>query len=229
MRGISFTFCSNNTSYSKAEYAAKLKKFGLPGTEKNFYTATDFLIDTLQNEFPDYKRIFLLGMPAMAAEMESAGFEITGDAPDAVVVSFDKTLNYENLCKAAYLVRENVPGFSSHPDYFCPTDQPTCLVDCGAVSRCVELASGVKLRQLGKPDAGFLRSAARRLGLAAKETMMIGDRLATDIAAGVNAGCFTCRITGEGADISSTAPVKADWSFDNLGELQKYWKRMSNA
>ena len=58
---------------------------------------------------------------------------------------------------------------------------------------------------------------------------MAGDRLATDITAGVNSGCFTCRITGEGADLGSYAPVEPDWNFDNLGGLQKLWENSLHA
>ena len=223
-RKIPYAYCSNNTSYSKKEYVARLEKFGLEATEKNFYTATDFLIDTLKKEHPEWKKVYLLGMPAMAEELTAAGFEIVDDDPEAVIVSFDKLLVYERLCKAAYFIREGVPGFSSHPDFFCPSDQPTCLVDCGAISRCVELASGRELRQLGKPAAGFLQSAAARLKLDASQTLMIGDRLATDIAAGTNAGSFTCRIVGPGADLASFAPVTPDWVCNDLGELQKLWE-----
>jgi HAD superfamily hydrolase (TIGR01450 family) len=228
-RGIPYAYCSNNTSYSKREYVARLEKFGLPGDEKNFYTATDFLVDTLKKEYPQWKKLFLLGMPAMAEELKGHGFEIVDDDPEAVIVSFDKQLCYERLCKAAYFVREKVPGFSTHPDVFCPSDQPTCLVDCGAISRCVELASGATLRQLGKPDAGFIRSAAARLDLDASRTLMIGDRLATDIAAGTNAGSFTCRIVGPGADLASYAPVTPDWTCNDLGELQKLWEESIDA
>ncbi len=226
---IPYAYCSNNTSYSKDEYVARLAKFGLNATEKNFYTATDFLVDTLKKEHPEWKKLYLLGMPAMADELRGHGFEIVDDDPEAVIVSFDKLLRYDRLCQAAYFVRENVPGFSTHPDVFCPSDQPTCLVDCGAISRCVELASGKTLRQLGKPDAGFLRCAAGRLGLDSSQTLMIGDRLATDIAAGVNAGTFTCRITGPGADLASYAPVTPDWSCNNLGELQQLWEKSYHA
>ena len=228
-RGIRYAYCSNNTSYSKQEYVARLAKFGIPAAPENFYTATDFLVDTLKSEHPEWKRVFLLGMPAMAAELQEHGYQIVDDEPEAVIVSFDKLLCYERLCRAAYFVREKVPGFSTHPDLFCPSDQPTCLVDCGAISRCVELASGVKLRQLGKPDAGCIRCAAARYGLDAAETMMIGDRLATDIAAGANAGSMTCRIIGPGADLSSYAPVTPDWTCNDLGELQKLWENSINA
>ena len=224
-KDIKYAFCSNNSSYSKDEYVQRLQKYGIAATKENFYTSTDFLVDTLRSEHPEWKSLYLLGVPAMAAELESQGFQIVDDEPDAVIVSFDKTLTYQRLCRAAWFLSKGVPGFSTHPDVFCPTDQPTFLVDCGAISRCVEIATGVKLRQLGKPDAGFLQRASERFGVRPENAIMIGDRLATDIAAGVNAGTLTCRIVGPGADLASYAPVTPTFTCDNLGELQALWEQ----
>lgn len=223
--GIKYAFCSNNTSYSKAQYVQRLEKYGIAATPENFYTSTDFLVDTLRGEHPGWNRLFLLGVPAMAQELEEQGFQIVDDAPDAVIISFDKTLTYEKLCRAAWFLSKDVPGFSTHPDVFCPTDQPIFLVDCGAISKCVETATGKKLRQLGKPDAGFLQRAAARFGVKPCNSLMIGDRLATDIAAGVNAGTLTCRIVGPGADLASYAPVTPTYTFDNLGQMQQEFIR----
>lgn len=223
-RNVSYAFCSNNSSYGKEEYVARLQKYGIAATTDNFYTSTDFLVDTLKLEHPQWNRLFLLGVPAMRAELEQAGYQIVDDSPDAVVVSFDKTLTYRRLCQAAWHLHNGVPGFSTHPDVFCPTDQPTRLVDCGAISRCVELAAGVQLVQLGKPHRDFLRRAAARFGVAPRNALMIGDRLATDIAAGVNAGTLTCHIIGPGADLSSKADVSPDFTCNDLGELQALWE-----
>ncbi len=222
-KDIPYAFCSNNSSYSKEQYVARLAKYGIPTDRRNFYTSTDFLIDTLKAEHPQWKRLFLLGVPAMAAELAAADFQVVDDEPDAVVVSFDKTLTYERLCRAAWFVHIGVPGFSTHPDVFCPTDEPTRLVDCGAISRCVELAAGKSLCQLGKPHAGFLTRAAERFGVKPGQTLMVGDRLATDIAAGVNAGTLTCHIVGPGADLSSVADVTPTFVCNDLGELQQLW------
>ena len=223
-KNIKWNFCTNNSSRSKSDYVKHLAKFGLASCEDDFYTSVDFLIDVLREDHPHVKKLFVLGVPSMQQELAENGFEIVDDSPDASIVSFDKTLTYERLCKAAWFLQSGVPSFSTHPDVFCPTDQPTVLVDCGAISRCVEIAcDGKQLIQLGKPHAGFLQHAAQRLNLEPKQTLMIGDRLATDIASGVNAGTLTCRITGEGADLNSFASVTPDWSFDNLGELQNFW------
>ena len=223
---IRYTFCTNNSSRSKSDYVKHLAKFGLEVTEDDFYTSVDFLIDVLREDYPEIKKLFVLGVPSMQQELAADGFEIVDEDPDAAVISFDKTLTYERLCRAAWFVQSGIPSFSSHPDVFCPTDQPTVLVDSGAISRCVELAAGRSLIQLGKPHGGFLTNAAARLNLNPGETLMIGDRLATDIASGVNAGTLTCRITGEGADLASFAEVTPDWSCDNLGELQAIWEKV---
>ena len=223
---IKWNYCTNNSSRSKSDYVKHLAKFGLTASEEEFYTSIDFLADVLHKEYPQVKKLFVLGVPSMQQELAADGFEIVDEDPDAAVISFDKTLTYERLCRAAWFVQSGIPSFSSHPDVFCPTDQPTVLVDSGAISRCVELAAGRSLIQLGKPHGGFLTNAAARLNLNPGETLMIGDRLATDIASGVNAGTLTCRITGEGADLASYADVTADWSCDNLGELQAIWEKV---
>ena len=225
-RGIHYAFCSNNTSYSKDEYVKRLARFGIAASASEFYTATDFLVDTLRAEYPAYRRLFLLGVPEMARELTGQGFEIVDEKPDAVVVSFDKTLTYARLCRAAWFVSQGIPGFSTHPDVFCPTDKPEFLVDSGAISRCVEIATGRTLVQLGKPLAGFLQRASARFGVTPGEALMVGDRLATDIAAGVNAGTMTCRIVGPGADLSSLAPVTPDVTCNDLGELQRIWGKI---
>ncbi|MBE6366789.1 MAG: HAD-IIA family hydrolase [Lentisphaerae bacterium] len=221
---IKYLFCTNNSSRSKADYVKHLAGFGLASSTGEFYTSVDFLIDTLREAHPHAKRLFVLGVDSMLQELTENGFEIVDDNPDVNVVSFDKTLTYERLCKAAYFLQSGVPSYSTHPDLFCPTDQATVLVDCGAISRCVELAAGKKLVQLGKPHGGFLQHAAARLGLPPQATIMCGDRMATDIASGVNAGTLTCRITGEGADLTSQADVTPDFCCEDLGELQQLWQ-----
>lgn len=222
-RRINYAFLSNNSSYGTAQYVDKLQKMGLTVTADNFYASTDYLIDYLKLNHPEYKKIFLLGVAGIRPMFEANGFTLAEEDPDAVAVAFDRELTYERLCRAAYFIKQGVPGFATHPDPFCPTDQPTFLPDCGALTACLETATNIKLTVLGKPDPGMLKSAALRYHVDIKDCLMIGDRLATDIAAGVNAGCATCRITGPGSDQTDVAMIVPDWSFDNLGQLQTFW------
>ena len=222
-RGVGYAFLSNNSSFSTAEYVEKLRRMGIETGPENFYTSTGYTIDHLKKFHPEIRRLFLLGMACIAPEFEAAGFELDDRDPQAVVVAFDRTLTYEKLCRAAWFLKQGVPGFATHPDRFCPTDQPTWLPDCGALTACLETATGVRLKVLGKPDPGMLRAAAARRNVPVEACLMVGDRLATDIAVGAAAGTLTCRITGPGADLSSTAAVRPDYQANDLGGLQRLW------
>jgi len=224
--GIGFTFLSNNSSYSTSEYVEKLRRMGVESAPENFYTSTDYTIDYLKRNHPEIRKIHLFGMDCIRPEFEAAGFELTDDAPEAVVVAFHRDFHYRDLCRAAWLLRQGVPGFATHPDVFCPTDLPTWLPDCGAVTRCLEVSTARKLKVLGKPDPGMLREAASRCAVPVSSCMMVGDRLATDIALGKNAGALTCQIFSPGADLAVPAGIRPDYRVNDLGELERIWKHV---
>ena len=225
-RGIGYKFLSNNSSFSTAEYVTKLAKLGITASADEFYISTDYCIDYIKANHPEVKKLFIMGMESIFPAFESAGFSVTYDAPDAVIVAFDRTLTYEKLCKTAYFIKQGVPAFATHPDVFCPTDQPTFLVDCGAFIACLETATRCKITVLGKPDPGFLRAAAARCGVAPEQTLMAGDRLSTDIRLGINAGSVTCRVAGPGADLTPCEGVNPDVTVNDLGELQAIWEKL---
>lgn len=223
-RGIGYTFLSNNSSYSTLEYIDKLSKMEIPVTADNFYISTDYTIDYLKRHHPEYQKLYLLAMPRVRAEFEKADFTIDETHPDAVIVAFDRSLVYERICQAAWLLKQGVPGFATHPDPFCPTDQPTWLPDCGAMTKMLEVATGVKLKVLGKPDPGMLIAAAARSNTPVEQTLMIGDRLATDIAVGRRAGALTCHITPTPEIEPEVPPELAPHiRVHHLGELKELW------
>jgi len=222
-KGIGYTFLSNNSSYGHREYMERLAKFGIAARPEQFYISTDYTIDYLRRKHPEYSRFFVLGMPCLREMFEEAGFECVEENPQAVVVGFDRSLTYERLCRCAWFLRQGVPGFATHPDVFCPTDAPTWLVDCGAITACLETATNTRLTVLGKPDPGMLREASVRLGLDVRNTLMVGDRLATDMSLGLNAGAVTCHIVTPGADLVPPPGIHPDYAVANLGELQSQW------
>jgi ribonucleotide monophosphatase NagD (HAD superfamily) len=89
-KNISYAFLSNNSSYSTSQYVERLANMGLEVTPSHFYTSTDYTIDFLKHFHPEYKKIFLLGMPGIRPAFESAGFQLVDDNPDAVVVEETK-------------------------------------------------------------------------------------------------------------------------------------------
>lgn len=221
--GIGYAFLSNNSSFSTAEYIEKLRKMGIESAEENFYTSTCYTIDFLKHHHPEIKKIHLFGMKCIRPEFEAAGFELTDDTPDAVVVAFHRDFHYADLCRAAWFLKQGVPGFATHPDVFCPTDEPTWLVDCGAVTQCLEVSTNTKIKVLGKPDPGMLREAALRYQVPVSACLMVGDRLATDIALGQNAGTLTCHIVTPGADLIIPPDIHPDYQVNHLGELERIW------
>lgn len=225
-RGIGYTFLSNNSSFSTDEYIAKLTNMGIEASEKEFYISTDYTIDYLKRNHPELRKIYLMGMECIFPAFEKAGFSLTDTDPEAVVVAFDRSLTYEKLCKAAWFMKQGLPAFATHPDVFCPTNQDTWLPDCGSFIACLETATGKKLKVLGKPDPGMLIEGAARSGIPVENSLMVGDRLHTDIAVGRNAGALTAWITPEPA-IRPECPshLAPHYRVRDLGELQKIWEK----
>ena len=227
--GITYSFLTNNPSTSIADYLKKLAGMGIEATKEEMYTTALATIDYIRTRYPDARRLFILGTPSMTEEFVRAGFEPTAqsadDRPDAVVVAFDKTLEYDRLCRAAYWVQQGLPYVATNPDRVCPTDQPTVLVDCGSICKCIEHATG---RQpdivLGKPDPTMLAGVQSRYGVSADEVAMVGDRIYTDIEMAFNAGAFGVLVlSGETTlDVADKAPRQPDLIAENisvLGEL----------
>ena len=144
--GIGHTFLTNNSSKSAKDYLARLNQIGIPATPDQLYTSTQATIEHLREQMPAVRRLFVLGTASMSRELEGAGFALTADSatdePDAVLVGFDTELTFSRLCRAAYWISQGKPFVATHPDRVCPTDQPTVLVDCGAICAALEQAAG---------------------------------------------------------------------------------------
>ena len=227
--GITYSFLTNNPSTSIPDYLKKLQGMGIEASEEEMYTTALATIDYIKRNYPDARRLFLLGTPSMISEFEKAGFESVADSaeerPDVVVVAFDKTLEYNRLCRAAWWVAEGLPYIATNPDRVCPTDQPTVLVDCGSICKCIEHATSRKPDiVLGKPDPNMLSGVRDRYGVEAEEVAMVGDRIYTDVQMAFNAGAFGVLVlSGETTlEIEAEAPRKPDLtaaSIAVLGEL----------
>lgn len=227
--GITYSFLTNNPSTSIPDYLKKLSGMGIEATEEEMYTTALATIDYIKRNYPDARRLFLLGTPSMISEFEKVGFESVADSaeerPDVVVVAFDKTLEYSRLCRAAWWVAEGLPYIATNPDRVCPTDQPTVLVDCGSICKCIEHAtSRCPDIVLGKPDPNMLAGVRERYGVEAEEVAMVGDRIYTDVQMAFNAGAFGVLVlSGETTlQIEAEAPRKPDLTAANiavLGEL----------
>ena len=137
--GITYSFLTNNPSKSLADYLHKLEIMGIPCEPEQMYTTTIATIDYIKANYPQARKLFLLGTPSMISQFEEAGFISTADdpddVPDIIVASFDMNLEYSRLCRAAWWISQGVTYLATNPDFVCPTDQRTVLVDCGSKCR----------------------------------------------------------------------------------------------
>jgi HAD superfamily hydrolase (TIGR01450 family) len=201
--GVGYTFLTNNPSKGIADYLAHLRQMGIEANAEQLYTSVQATIEFLHERFPQIRRLFVLGTRSMSDELARAGFELMPDnpgaEPDAVVVGFDMTLTYERLCRAAWWIKQGKKYFATNPDRVCPTDQPTVLVDCGAICAALESATGkAPTAVLGKPDPAMLRGILHKHGLRPEQLAMVGDRLYTDVAMAHRSGAFGVLVlTGE--------------------------------
>src|SRR5205814_1270533 len=139
------------------------------------YTPADSTIAHLREHLPHVTTIAILGTPSLCQQFEEAGFRVSWDAPQAVIVGFDTTLTYDRLCRTAWWISQGLPFIATHPDLVCPTDEPTILIDCGSITACLTAATGRQPLVLGKPDPSILLSVCSRHGLSPSELAMVGD------------------------------------------------------
>jgi NagD protein len=190
----------------------------------------------LRKQRPELRRLFLLGTPALQEEFAEAGYQLTSDSPedepDAVVVGFDMTLNYARVCRAAWWISRGKPYIATHPDRLCPTDQPTLLVDCGAMCAMLTHATGRAVDAvLGKPAAAMLHGVMHRHNVQPREIAVVGDRIYTDMAMARNAGAVGILVlsgetTRAQAEAASPPP---DLVVNDVGELGELLDRVRNA
>jgi len=219
--GIGRTFLTNNTSRSKADYVTKLQGLGIEASESQITTPADSTITYLRDRHPEVSSIAVLGTESLCRQFEEAGFTVGWDAPQATIVGYDTGLTYERLCRTAYWIGEGLPFIATHPDLICPTDQPTILVDCGAICACLTAATGRQPVVLGKPDPAILLDLCRRHHLQPVEVIMVGDRIYTDMAMAKRAKTPSALVlSGEATRLDAEAMQDPpDLVVEHVGEL----------
>lgn len=222
--GITYTFLTNNSSRSTDVYLEHLEHFGITIDRSSMVTSTINTVDYLKSHHPEIRKLFMIGTESFRAEMVQYGFTDVSmeEEPEAVIVAFDTALSYERLCRAAWWIKHDKLWISTHPDWECPTERETTLIDCGAVTACLKAVSNKTPIVLGKPNKEMMESILRINHVSASETLMCGDRLYTDIQLGVNSGVDTVLISDLPHD--QIPGNIATWTMPHLGILGEYLK-----
>lgn len=217
-------FITNNSTKSGADYVKKFKEaFGLDSTEDQFITSGYMTIRFLKEHYAD-KKIYVLGTQSFLSELQKNGLRITETAEkdiDCIVVAYDSELSYAKLseaCKA--LLTTDVPFYGTNPDLRCPIDFGF-IPDCGAICNMLTETTDKTPTYLGKPSKEVVNLCLALSGFSKEETLVVGDRLYTDIACGINGGVDTCVLfTGEAKpeDLKDTL-YPPTYAFENVNAL----------
>lgn len=187
--GARVVFVTNKPLETSADYARKLTKLGIPASPTDIVSAIDALLLYLAERHPG-ARLMPIAEPLLIDELRRAGFEVSEDPGDidVVVVSFDRTFDYRKLLLAYQAVRAGAVIVATNPDPYCPTPDGG-LPDCAAMLAALEACTGAAAEAIvGKPSPYMANAFLDRLGVPAKDAVMVGDRLLTDVAMGLSAG-----------------------------------------
>lgn len=224
--GGRYLFLTNNSSRSVDAYIAKLARMGISSVREDLLTSVDALIADLAKR-PSYHKCYAFGTRTFREQLAEAGIPITDhleDDIDCLLIGFDTELTFQKLEDACILLNRGVDYIAANLDQVCPTWYGS-VPDVGSVCDMLRRATGRLPRGIGKPEPAMLRLALERTGYAPEEAVMVGDRLYTDIASGVNAGIDTVFVlSGEGTrgDLASSE-VKPTWIFEDISALREAW------
>ena len=221
--GKQYVFLTNNSSKGPENYVEKLGRMGLCVDKSRIVTSGQATIDYLKRNYPG-KRVFLLGNELLTKEFLEEGIELSEDEAEVVVTGFDTSLTYAKMCKVCDYVRAGLPYIATHPDFNCPTETGF-IPDAGAIHAFIHASSfRYPDHVVGKPSGDIMDYLARRMGVTKEETAMVGDRLYTDVAAGVNNGYTGILVlSGEATmeDVQSSEVVP-DLIFSSVKEMKQY-------
>jgi len=219
--GRRVAFLSNKPLETRADYAAKLARLGIPATADDVVNSSVVLARHLRGLDPGAP-VFVIGEPPMVAEMRAHGFAVRPDADVRwVVIAFDRTFDYAKLDTALQAVRGGARLIATNPDRTCPVEGGE-IPDCAGVIAAVEAVTGVQVEAVvGKPSPIILDVALAALGVPAAESVIVGDRIETDVAMGRAGGLATILVlsgvTRPGDPrIAAAAP---DHVLGSVGEL----------
>ena len=201
--GTPFLVLTNNSIFTPRDLSARLRASGLNVPEDRIWTSALATADFLRSQAPG-GTAFVIGEVGLTTALHEAGFIMTETNPDYVVVGETRNYSFEAITKAIRLLLNGARFISTNPDATGPsTDGP--LPATGAIAALITKATGMEPYVVGKPNPMMFRSAMNKIGAHSENTAMIGDRMDTDIIAGIEAGLHTILVmTG----ISDEAEVK---------------------
>ncbi|MDR0897489.1 MAG: HAD-IIA family hydrolase [Oscillospiraceae bacterium] len=184
-----FVFLTNSSERAPRELRQKLQRMGLDVEERHFYTSALATASFLRHQSPGCS-VYVIGEPGLVGALYDAGMSMNDVNPDYVVFGETRAFGYEKVERAIRLVLGGAKLIATNPDITAPGEYGI-LPACGALIAPIELATGKKAYYVGKPNPLMMRHAMNRLEVAVENTVIVGDRMDTDILSGIEAGIET--------------------------------------
>jgi arabinose operon protein AraL len=219
--GRRVAFLSNKPLQTRAEYAAKLSRLGVPATPDDVINSSLVLARHLRERDPGAP-VFVIGEPPMLEEMRAHGFEVRPDEHVRwVVIAFDRTFDYAKLSTALQAVKRGARLIATNPDRTCPVEGGE-IPDCAGMIAAVEAVTDRRVETIvGKPSPIILEVALAALGVPASDAAIVGDRIETDIVMGRRLGLGTVLVLSgvTRADDPRIAAVAPDHVVGSVRDL----------
>jgi 4-nitrophenyl phosphatase len=228
--GIPYAFATNNSSKTPQAYVQKFADMGIPDVPSAcIFTSAVATAQHLQSRYMAGTRLFVLGMAGIRTALDEAGFDLTEDeaqVPQAVVVGIDFHMTYARLKQATLHIRNGADFIATNADKTYPTPEGLAP-GAGSIVAALEAATDQQAEVIGKPARPIFDLVLKYLDTPASNTLMVGDRLDTDIQGGRDAGMKTALLfTGATTPDHLMNPrndIWADVAYEGLPDLLKAW------
>lgn len=222
--GGKYVFITNNSSKGIEDYVKKVTAMGIKADESNFYTSVDAAIMLLKERFGK-GLIYAQGTESFIKNLKSGGLNVTekyDENSKCVIVGFDTELTLEKLSATCRTLLKDIPYYATNPDWVCPTEFGY-VPDCGSMCFGIEKATGKTPVFIGKPNPVMIEEVIKKFGAEKSDAVVIGDRIYTDVASGVNAGVDTVLVlSGETtAEVCNESKIKPSLVLSGVKEILK--------
>jgi 5'-nucleotidase len=217
--GLTYLLITNNSIYTPRDLRARLLGSGIDVPEDRIFTSALATADFLDEQRPGGSA-YVVGESGLITAMHDIGYVMTDRNPDYVVLGETRTYSFEAITKAIRLIADGSRFIATNPDNIGPSiDGPVPAT--GSVAALVSRATGVEPYYVGKPNPLMMRSALNAIEAHSEHTAMVGDRMDTDIVAGLEAGLHTILVlTGVSTrDTAERYPYKPSRIVDSVADL----------
>lgn len=214
-----YIFLTNSSERSPRELQQKLDRLGLDVDESHFYTSALATAKFLKSQCPGGS-VYVIGEPGLLNALYDVGFTMNNVNPDYVVVGETRALNYEMIEHATLLVQNGAQLIGTNPDITAPTEKGIIPATRALISP-IEMASGRKAYFLGKPNPLMMRIGLTMLGVDNEDACIVGDRMDTDIIAGIESEIDTILVLSGVTDMENIKkyPYRPQYILNGVGEI----------